>query len=109
MHRSAIALILALIPSSGSASFFYTGNQMHELCQASPLSAHIYAAGVLDGASAIEYWETDRVSVCPSEGVTVTQAGDVMCRRLEENPQERHLSSGAIAWNSFHAAWPCPN
>jgi hypothetical protein len=104
-----LATFVLLLPLSANANFFFTGNEMYEICQTSRPTARTYAAGVLDGASAMEFWETKRVSVCPSNGVTVNQVGDLMCRRLEENPEERNLSAGAIAWNAFYAAWPCPD
>lgn len=103
--RILIAAFL-LCPLAAQAGFF-NGNEIYEQCQDDPLGAGIYASGLIDGALTMQKWDKGRPSICPASGVTVNQVGDVMCKHLEENPAERHLTASSIALNVFETAWPC--
>jgi len=103
--RILIAAFL-LCPAVAQAGFF-NGNEAYEQCQDDPLGANLYAAGLVDGGLTMEKWETGRASICPPNGVTVSQAGDMMCKHLEENPADRHLTAASLALNVFGKAWPC--
>lgn len=103
--RALIAALL-LCPAAAIADF-YNGNELYDRCQRFPDVAGVYAAGVLDGGRTMEYWNRVSATICVPNGVTIGQAGEVMCNYLVRYPEKRHLSASSLVLNAFEAAWPC--
>jgi hypothetical protein len=102
---------------SGTANAF-TGNQLHELMNASDVSAKTtviaYIRGYLDASwmsrGTFRVHDGKQVSgtfFCMPEGATVDQAVDIVKAELAASPQHRHLPASAFVYASLSRAWPC--
>lgn len=105
--RAVIAATLLVSPTVASAEFF-TGNKVLEYCESNRELVAGFVAGVMDGLQTGDYANVGhRKLICPSEGVTIRQATDLMCQYLKDNPKERDATAASSALFVFYDAWPC--
>jgi hypothetical protein len=88
--------LLLLVPIPARAAFM-SGTEFVQDCRSQNYSfLGGYVAGLSDAHEAISRWEKFNREICPSRGVTVRQMVEVACRRLEQNPQDWHLSASSL-------------
>lgn len=106
----------ALQPAEAYGQGFTTGNQLLSDCASKEGEAAYYQlqancvgyiAGVADALAFLSVSMPEAKLACiPS--IPLGQARDIVVRYLEEHPDKRHLSAGAIAWTALRLAFPCP-
>ena len=127
--RLAIAVGLVCISSLSRADFF-NGNEMHNSClNSNRVFLNGFVAGVLDKsfrdrAAVLKFIERPNADVataseffgiamngvgwfCVPENVNVTQATDVFCKYLRNNPKERHKEAATLMVQAMEEAFPC--
>lgn len=104
-------------PMAGTAlAGFLDGNDLHSLCSDSPVVAGYYVVGVIDNevdqdraVTADGQVVLTREFLCIPDGVVGNQARDVVCRYLDENPEDRHWPASGLTYNAIRVVWPCPS
>ncbi|MCA1381269.1 hypothetical protein I6F34_10505 [Bradyrhizobium sp. BRP05] len=120
-------VLLALMWTSAARADFFNGNELHTSCSFNNQSGiSAYVAGVFDKTLAdhaianfhIPSSEIDRnpnlgfVSraikpFCLPETATLKQVKDVVCKWLNQNPAQRHLSGAPLVQTALAEAFPC--
>jgi hypothetical protein len=121
-----LALVVAALPiisKADSAYYFYTGNELYNLCSSRNYtdrwSCMMYAVDVLDSENseerAISSIDGRKLfngtpSVCfPSDKITTNDIADVVTKYLRDNPDKRWWPAPGLVSNAAHDAWPCPS
>lgn len=101
--------LASMVPTAGqtSSAWFQTGNQLHELCQASEARSTAYLMGVVDEQAFKTDMEGAKGSFCVPENVTAKQVRDVTCRYLSDHPGRRHFRAAWLATLALTEAFPC--
>jgi Rap1a immunity proteins len=127
--------MLKLVGAIWAASLFlssiafanYDGNKLYRLCEEAPALAGMYLQGVMDtnddhlDAIIAQQIRGGPVStndldafmrsagnrVCFSNGVTLGQARDVLCKFLKDEPASRQKPGPTLIRQAFEAAFPC--
>jgi hypothetical protein len=113
MRLTAAVLALVLGVSQASAGFL-DGNKLYELCDGN-FGSTWFVMGVLDAdASAVLGFDREtgkafdlQKSICLPPDVIAGQAKDVVCKYLEDHPENRHYSAANIVLTAAYFAWPC--
>jgi Rap1a immunity proteins len=105
--------------------FFFTGNDVHSLCQFNRSSAQSYTAGVWDHSArtvyglnlqrgysamvdaAVSYEKDFLVGYCEPPRVTAGQVTDVFCAYLRDKPEKRNVNAALLFMEAMQTAWPC--
>ena len=94
--------------SRGGSGPFFDGNELYEVCSASDIPRlHVclgYIAGAADAASSSASYGM----VCLPEGISMSQAADIVKRYLRDHPEVRHYAAYDLAANALAEVWPCP-
>lgn len=112
MLRSETAIVVALISLLANTQMaraeYVDGNDLHTWCQANNPAAVGYVLGIYDGfKTAQSYTQRPDLRSCVDPSVSRGQLYEIACKYTRENPQIWHLSAASIAWNAFHASFPC--
>lgn len=135
MRVAAIVSALVLSAQPASATFF-SGNDLHDLCERSRPIASGFVAGAYDAAEAanaalanyfiavdpllpksddkrknmIIYSEQIEATqgFCVPKEATLSQLTDVLCQYLAQTPNGRHLTARVNFNRALAKAWPCP-
>jgi endonuclease YncB( thermonuclease family) len=100
----AIATTLALVSSAGA--YFYTGNELLDMCAATGdttrdfqhrARCQAYITGVYDGGSGF----------CSPDRITQGQVRDMIVRALQTQPHRRHLPASELIIDKLKRVWPC--
>ena len=98
-----IIAALALVVSTASQAYFYTGNVLLERLQSSDSGdrrvAMAYISGVSDSMSEITH--------CLPAGVTVGQVRDLVRDELLNSAAERHDDASIFVARVLYRTWPC--
>ena len=83
-----------------------TGNDFIESCSSDDLSYEraacvAYVRGLYDAFRLAS-------SICPPDGVTITQMLEIGRKAIRENPQNRHKPASFLIWESWFLDFPCP-
>lgn len=95
-------VLLALINVGPASAQFYSGNKLHELCQAKDRIALGYAVAVTD-------WVMTemREQACIPSTVTTGQMHDIICGYVTQHPEQRHYNAHFLGAQSLIEAFPC--
>lgn len=115
MKRVFVALVGLL---SCYCCFAMTGNQLHEICQMSSVSAQqtcmYYIWGSFEGMHAMNELDTLVASdaaiakgYCLPDGVTAVQIADIVKRFITDTPELRHGSASAMIYTGLSKVYPC--
>jgi hypothetical protein len=99
----------------------YDGNRMAQICAGDRSFVLGYVAGMLDkatddvGIASVHLAGDQRLgpmlftieAYCLPKGVVLSQALDVYCKYLRENPAERHQTAPILFSQSLSKMWPC--
>jgi hypothetical protein len=82
------------------------GNAMAQWCDTPEgrVIAAWYVVGNLNQRAMLADGEPD---VCIQQSMTVRQLGDVMCKWLQDNPEQRHLGGPHLVTLGFKEIFPC--
>jgi hypothetical protein len=101
----AAAIALAVVPAQAD-----TGNDLLKDCNSQDAKM-LFCLGRLQGfADGLAVWKIvapETATTCIPDAVTAGQARDVVVKWLTDNPQDRHLSAGAIVAHTLQRTWPC--
>jgi hypothetical protein len=92
---------------------FWDGNNLYEMCQKDRNVAAMYVMGGIDIYIGISNGlmqngvPNSELLFCLSSRVTGSQAGDVVCKWLRDNPSSRHLTSSGVIILSLGQSFPC--
>jgi len=118
-----IAMLLSAIPAN--AQLFDSGNRLHGLCKDLPEFMNGYVAGWLEKfqndrlAVSVDYLTYSRderhealsktivANICLPQELTLQQTTDVICKFLNDNPKERHLTAAYHLTHALSEAYPC--
>ncbi len=131
--RYAVTIVSAFAASAvGAAEIprtsFYSGNDVHGLCQHDRSSAFAYVAGLYDEAAhaalivdgfrvpnrspqndaLVEFALNRIVGYCAPTHATLEQVTDVFCKYLREAPAEQDGLPAILFSQDLTKAWPCP-
>lgn len=98
-----LAMHATALPSPAGA-IWSLGRSLKEACDlknTAPVS--LFAVGVID---TFEYAIADNMLFRIPPGVNVGQIGSVVCKYLDDNPQDLHLPSVMIVLDALSKAWP---
>jgi hypothetical protein len=98
------ASVLATVPAKAN---FLDGNDLYEHCQTRSASALNYILGVHDAQQAVAGLGKQEKLVCPWGRVSAGHVIGVVCKYLEKNPSQRHLSGASIVLKALGDAFPC--
>ncbi|MEY9376010.1 Rap1a/Tai family immunity protein [Rhizobium leguminosarum] len=125
--RAILAAAMLLTASSADAQLF-NGNEIYEYCKGARSLATAYVGGWSDShmnddqiislAQATSPDEPTRNhikfyagqlkgNICIPPKVTLGQMVDVLCKYLEDHPEDRQLSMSGHFNVAFGTAWPC--
>ncbi len=116
MAIRAVILVLALVPSVGSAQMtFFSGNQLMEDCNkpgnvsvGAYNSCVMYLAGVHDAHSTLVASRgSSKPIICAPSNTTLRQLRRVFLNHIATNPQDRHRAAAGLTLTAFEKAWPC--
>jgi hypothetical protein len=131
-----LALFALLSFGSTASAQEMTGNELLSLCQSNPSLVTGYVTGISEGGSRATLVVISKYSVGPGDaiksqedanawvsrlksttkelqgycfpsGVTRAQSRGVICKYLQDNPAERHLSGAFLTRVALTKAWPC--
>jgi Rap1a immunity proteins len=129
--KISIAVALVFCSATPAQAGFYSGNELHDLCQSNRPAVIMYVAGLHDASEhamnvsvktlalhfslSLSKDQADFDSVlkdiagyCLPENATTGQVADVFCKYLRDNPAQRHLNVAHLFSTAMAAAWPCP-
>lgn len=128
--RAILAVALLLAASSAQADLF-NGNDLYEYCTGGRSLATAYVGGWWDShandadlANLAEITSPDadtrkhikfyageiKANICIPPKVTLGQMVDVICKYLENHPEDRQLAMVGHFRAAYSTAWPCvPN
>ena len=95
-----------------SSGYFWTGEELIEVCRAVDSSkphgaiAKTYAAAVSDMLSQMQDWAQIPKSYCPPE-ITSSQTAAVICKHIEDRPEEWHYAAAPLSIEALLDAWAC--
>jgi hypothetical protein len=98
------ASVLAAAPARAN---FLDGNDLYEHCQTRSASALNYILGVHDAQQSIAGLGKQEKLVCPWGRVSAGHIIGVVCKFLEKNPSQRHLSGASIVLKALGDTFPC--
>lgn len=104
MIKAVIPALLLVTTAVGPASAaFMTGNNLDDLCRNGNRSIVMgYAVGITDFLEG-----TAPEAICIPEGVPAKQVVDILCKYVDENPKDRHLSGDYMVILSLSESFPC--
>lgn len=114
-RRPLLVVVVSVLLTTDCVSYFFDGNRLYGFCASDPAAAANFIMGVADtakwanaGTTVIsgEYVEI-KTEICLPPGVTSTQARDVVCDALRDNPGSRHEPASGLAWKAMRTVWPC--
>ncbi len=105
----ALALVICAfaVMARPAGAQFYTGNKLHEVCNATDETRILAAAcvGYVTGAFDFLVW---RKEACVPNTVSMAHLTDVVITYLKAHPDKRHLVAAEIVAAVTTSAWPCP-
>jgi hypothetical protein len=122
--RMILASVMLLAATSAQAGF-YTGNELHELCQGNREAVSGYVAGVIDKSTydlsvlsmldqapsgdVVTFARKYRMGgfICYPDGMILRQARDVVCKYLADHPEHRQKTAEGLVQAALYDAWPC--
>ncbi|ARQ13118.1 hypothetical protein NXC12_PD00005 (plasmid) [Rhizobium etli] len=122
--RAILALSVLAFASSAQAGF-YTGNDLQKFCQQSPDGIAGYIAGFIDKQTydsdvfnthikrtpqdAAAYVAALRIgsNICYPGPIILQQPRDIVCRYLNNHPENRQWSAEETVRTALMEAWPC--
>jgi hypothetical protein len=109
--RIVVAAALTLLSITHARADFFSGSDLLEMCNASPIRVDFYVAGLSDISGPDNSQERTPKSIhpfCIPKDVGLVQMREVACKYLADaTPQRRHLGGSALVRSSFVAAFPC--
>lgn len=90
------------------------GTEFHEKCRKAAqgdavmqvLMEH-FVIGVVETGHNLSLVYKRPALACFPTGATLRQIGDVFCKYLDDNPQERRVRASLLALTAFNQAYPC--
>jgi hypothetical protein len=114
MKHLALLLVLIGAPAVAQATFL-DGNELHDRCQTDRAFTTAYILGVhdlhrLEVHTARELNTAHQVPQfhCVPRGVKASQLLDVVCKSIQERPEERHYGAASQVMTALKRAFPCP-
>ncbi len=117
MKRLWPVIVAALLLASGGTAqaqkggYFWTGNNLLRVCNASLEVCLAYVAGVVDAAAAANALTGSFAGfkICIRGAVSVNQAKDVILNYLRAHPEQRDANAASIAAYALQRAFHCQN
>lgn len=106
-------IAIAILINTPIASFAFTGNQLHQLCQVNEFGCNMYISGFFDGLIKGEKWHSllngneDSNLLCPPNRFTTGQAKDIVRKFLENNPEIRHQAAPTLILDALSKTIGC--
>ncbi|MBX5001454.1 Rap1a/Tai family immunity protein [Rhizobium lentis] len=122
--RAILAMSIFAMAETAHAGF-YTGNELHELCQGDREAVLGYVAGVIDKSTydlsvlstldqappgdVVTFARKYRMGgfICFPEGMILRQARDVVCKYIADHPENRQKTAEGLVQSALYDAWPC--
>ena len=102
------AAFFALGASCANAEF-YSGNDLHARCRDNRAFAGGYVTGLFDASKVLEIFDDQGVlKICLPAGVMNTQLTDIVCKKLADDPKNRHSTANWLVFDALQEAYPCP-
>lgn len=101
----AAAMVTVVASSPALANNFLNGNDLYALCEDHTAASDGMASGYI-GAAADSTADYD-VRVCFPTRMTMSQARDVVCKYLDDHPEDRHFTAFSLSMRALTQAWPC--
>jgi hypothetical protein len=80
-----------------------TGIDIKRWCESDLAVALSYIDGIMDAYATVG----PPIDYCPPRGVTYGEVRDVVCRWVDNYPQERHKAGALLVPVALSKAWPC--
>ncbi len=101
-----VVLSGAAMPNVQARGYFYDGNELLRLCQASATFCRGFVAGITDHQSWVERGDV-RAWYCVPENATIGQLTDVVLKHLDQHPESRHNTAVSLVAIALYDAFPC--
>ena len=109
-HFIVLALVICAfaVVTRPAGAQFYSGNKLHEVCNARDETRILAAAcvGYITGAVDFTVWQK---RVCLPNTLSMAHLTSVVMTHLKEHPEKRELNAAEIVAAVTASAWPCPN
>jgi hypothetical protein len=90
------------------------GTEFHEKCRKAARGDAVvqvmmehFVIGVVETGHNLSVVYKRPALACFPTGATLRQIGDVFCKYLDDNPQERSVRASLLALTAFNRAFPC--
>jgi hypothetical protein len=100
MKLANLAMVLMTAASDAHAS---NGNDINQWCENDPAIALAYIDGIMDAYATVG----PPIDYCPARDVTYGQVRDVVCKWVNNNPEERHRSGALLVPRALSTVWAC--
>jgi hypothetical protein len=101
-------------PQENPSYLFDSGNAFLRTCKFEQLDAQsaicgFYVKGVADGFGLAELRHKTQRSICTRTGLSAEQAGRIVRKFIQDNPQISDLPVMDLSFIAFQKAFPCSN
>jgi len=85
------------------------GNELYGLCRSSASLEQGMCLGyaVASYGALMDDPKYNGAQICPPAKIARGQIRDVVLKRMQDHPEERHLSARVVIFRALKNAWPC--
>lgn len=106
MRLALAALVIASPAMATDSGHFIDGNNLQSLCRADRAYVTAYVVGATDAFNVT--FVGQKKYICLPLTITSTQLSDMLCKYVDDNPEQRHLPAGGISYGMLVKYFHCP-